>query len=150
MTGTLHADDSLWGLHDKESELPLAEMYDFEHKKKNELSINEEKQRILNVIQSSRVSIVTGPTGCGKTTQVPQFILEHYATQRPGERVNIVVTQPRRIAAQSVARRVCEERGWNMPRPVGYKVGMDREHCGPDTRLLYCTTGVLKKMVIGE
>ena len=92
--------------------------------------------------------MISGHTGCGKTTQVPQFILDNAANRR--KRVNIVVTQPRRIAAQSVAKRVAQERRWELGRLVGYKVGMDRENCSKDTRLLYCTTGVLKKMIIGK
>lgn len=94
-----------------------------------------------------QTTIITGPTGCGKTTQVPTFILEDAAAKR--KYANIIVTQPRRIAAQSVARRVCEEKGWELGGLVGYKVGMDKEHWSQDTRLTYCTTGVLKKMIIG-
>lgn len=64
--------------------------------------------------------VVEGFTGCGKTTQVPQFILDMSA--RTCSRVKIVVTQPRRIAAISVANRVCEERGWPLGSLVGYQV----------------------------
>ena len=52
---------------------------------------------------------LAGTTGCGKTTQVPQYILDEAVEH--GRRVGIVVTQPRRIAATSVATRVCSERG---------------------------------------
>jgi ATP-dependent RNA helicase TDRD9 len=53
-------------------------------------------------------------------TQVPQFILDqHYEKQKI---CNIVVTQPRKIAAISVAKRVCEERKWDMGKVVGYQV----------------------------
>ena len=68
--------------------------------------------------------IISGSTGCGKTTQIPQFILDLHASRR--QPVNIVVTQPRRIAAVSVARRVCMEREWPIGKLVGYHVGMDR------------------------
>ena len=100
------------------AEAPLADLYDFNTYRGAGgggggggggglgLAIHEEKERLMDMIESSRVSVITGYTGCGKTTQVPQFILDHYAHHRPGERVNIVVTQPRRIAAVSVARRV--------------------------------------------
>lgn len=114
------------------------------------------------------MTIVHGHTGCGKTTQIPQFVLDNAVAKN--KFVNIVVTQPRRIAATSVARRVAYERKWELGRlvgqlflspfhvirciyftvPLGYKVGMDREHCSEDTRLLFCTTGVLKKMLIGK
>lgn len=64
--------------------------------------------------------IIEGPTGCGKTTQVPQWILDDsYKNRRP---CKIVVTQPRRIAAISIAKRVAQERGWNVGGIVGYQV----------------------------
>lgn len=137
----------------KREERPLRDLYNFKKTTgsgERRLHIHEERERIVDVIQNNRVSIITGHTGCGKTTQIPQFILDHYAMNRPADRVNIVVTQPRRIAAASVARRVCDERGWEVGKPVGYKIGMDREHSFPETRILYCTTGVLKKMIIGR
>jgi ATP-dependent RNA helicase TDRD9 len=63
---------------------------------------------------------VEGFTGCGKTTQVPQFILDNAIEH--GHKIRIAVTQPRRIAAISVAQRVCEERGWPVGSLVGYQV----------------------------
>ena len=59
--------------------------------------------------------------GCGKSTQVPQYILDNLAFKR--KMVNIIVTQPRKIAARSVAERVCQERGWTIGGLVGYQVG---------------------------
>lgn len=59
-------------------------------------------------------------TGCGKTTKVPQFILDEY--REKGLFCNIVVAQPRRIAASSNAKRVCKERGWPCGSLVGYQV----------------------------
>jgi ATP-dependent RNA helicase TDRD9 len=50
--------------------------------------------------------VLSGPTGCGKSTQVPQYILDKHAKER--KTVNIIVTQPRKIAASSLARRVCQ------------------------------------------
>ena len=94
------------------------------------------------------MTVISGPTGCGKTTQVPQYILEHGRNNK--KPVNIIVTQPRKIAAQSVAKRVCAENGWPLGSVVGYKVGLDKDNVSKDTRLLYCTTGMFKKMVIGK
>lgn len=54
-----------------------------------------------------------------------------------------------RIAAQTNAQRVCNERGWKIGTIVGYQVGSDQQaHCGEDTRILYCTTGVLLEKLI--
>ena len=54
-------------------------------------------------LEQNRVVIISGDTGCGKTTQVPKFILEN-ATEKNID-FNIICTQPRRIAAQNIAKR---------------------------------------------
>lgn len=64
--------------------------------------------------------IIKGATGCGKTTQVPQFILN--AARDIRQHCNIVVTQPRRIAAISVAKRVADEMSVEIGTLVGYQV----------------------------
>lgn len=61
------------------------------------------------------------------------------------------MTQPRRIAAVSVARRVCEERGWRLGDTCGYQIGLDHEHVSVDkTRICYVTTGVLLQKLINN
>ena len=67
-----------------------------------------------------QVVIVEGFTGCGKTTQVPQYILDDCYEKRSF--CNIFVTQPRRVAALSIAERVCDERKWDLGKVVGYQV----------------------------
>jgi len=89
---------------------------------KNSLAIDSKKEEILNLLEDRDAIIVRGFTGCGKTTQVPQFILDHcYSTRTP---CNIAVTQPRRISALSVARRVSQERKWTLGTVVGYQVAV--------------------------
>ena len=85
-----------------------------------ELPIIDQRAEILDTIRANQVVLLSGPTGCGKSTQVPQFILDQHAGLR--KPVNILVTQPRKIAASSVARRVCKERGWILGGLVGYQV----------------------------
>ena len=75
---------------------------------------------MIGTIESNQVTIVQGATGSGKTTQVPQYILDNYA--KMGRYCNIIVTQPRRIAAMSIARRVCSERKWQLGTICGYQV----------------------------
>ena len=83
--------------------------------------------------------------GSGKTTQVPQYILDAYATNR--RHCNIVCTQPRRIAATSIANFICKERKWQLGTLVGYQIGLS--HCiSEDTRLTFVTTGVLLQKLI--
>ena len=96
--------------------------YRFDHAKRNPLAIDGQRERILELLKRENAIIVKGFTGCGKTTQVPQFILDDcYQMETP---CNIVVTQPRRIAAISVAKRVCEERNWTLGTVVGYQVNI--------------------------
>ena len=66
------------------------------------------------------MTVIQGPTGSGKTTQVPQYILDHSAGLN--RYCNIVVTQPRRIAAMSISKRVCQERGWQPGGICGHQV----------------------------
>lgn len=96
--------------------------------------------------KGGRVVLVTGDTGCGKTTQIPQFILE----EAPKD-TKIVVAQPRRLAATGVATRVANERGEAQAgkESVGYVVRGDSAVCN-STRLLFCTTGVLLRQLQSE
>ncbi|KAG6555589.1 hypothetical protein Mapa_002824 [Marchantia paleacea] len=102
-----------------------------------------ERQKIVDAVAGNRVIVLTGETGCGKTTQVPQFVLEDAEMQGIGAEVHIVVTQPRRIAAISVAERVAWERGEAVGKSVGYVIRL--ESAPPRVRgsILYCTTGIL-------
>ena len=94
--------------------------YNFDAPDRTPLAIDSKKTDILDLLKKENVIIVKGFTGCGKTTQVPQFVLDEcYANRKP---CNIVVTQPRRIAAISIAKRVCQERNWALGTVVGYKV----------------------------
>jgi len=89
---------------------------------------------------------VTGETGCGKTTQIPQFILEDAPVES-----RVVVAQPRRLAATGVAQRVANERGESQAGDgsVGYVVRGDVA-MSKSTRLMFCTTGVLLRQLQSE
>ncbi|KAK3731838.1 hypothetical protein QZH41_020199 [Actinostola sp. cb2023] len=80
------------------------------------------KNEVINLINGNQVVLISGETGCGKTTQIPQFILDDAITKEQGSLCNIVVTQPRRIVAMSVAERVAKERGEELGKSVGYQV----------------------------
>ena len=108
------------------------------------------KEELLEYLEEEDFIIICAETGSGKTTQVPQFILDHEAARLRGAATYIMCTQPRRIAAVSVAERVAEERG--EPRPgargsrVGYHVRLDAaSHKG--TKLMFCTTGILLRQM---
>jgi HrpA-like RNA helicase len=65
----------------------------------------------VDSITHNRVVVLSGDTGCGKSTQVPQLILNALVERGEGSEANIVVAQPRRISAIALARRIAEERG---------------------------------------
>lgn len=102
------------------------------------------REEVLRAVAGHRVVIIEGATGCGKSTQVPQFVLESAA-----EVGSIVVTQPRRISALGLAHRVAQERGEAVGQTVGYSVHLDSSS-GPSTRLLFCTTGVFRRRLLAE
>ncbi|KAE9597508.1 hypothetical protein Lal_00030035 [Lupinus albus] len=106
-----------------------------------------EKDAFLKVISENQVVVVSGETGCGKTTQLPQYILECETEAARGAVCNIICTQPRRISAMSVSERVAAERGEKLGESVGYKVRLEGMK-GRDTRLLFCTTGVLLRRLL--
>lgn len=106
-----------------------------------------EKDAILSVIANNQVVIISGETGCGKTTQIPQYILESEIEATRGAMCNIICTQPRRISAMSVSERVAAERGELLGETVGYKVRLEGVK-GRDTHLLFCTTGILLRRLL--
>ena len=90
------------------------------------LPIAQYRSQVLAMIRNSQVSILSGGTGCGKSTQVPQFLLEEF--REGSERnLNIVVCEPRRISCLGLYNRVLEEQGFREgPQcPVGYQVRGD-------------------------
>lgn len=76
-----------------------------------QLPIVESRNSILKLIQNNRVIVLSGDTGCGKSTQMPQYILDSFALNRNGFDCNVIVTQPRRLAAVSLAQTVAKHRG---------------------------------------
>lgn len=88
-----------------------------------ELPVDAHRQRVVSAVQSSRVVVIAGETGCGKTTRIPRFLLEEWVRGGKGAECNVLVTQPRRISAVSVAHRVAQEMGPALKRSVGYQVG---------------------------
>mmetsp|Transcript_117708 Transcript_117708/g.375150 ORF Transcript_117708/g.375150 Transcript_117708/m.375150 type:complete len:1223 (+) Transcript_117708:59-3727(+) len=102
------------------------------------------REEVLRAVAANRVVIIEGATGCGKSTQVPQFLLE--SADQVG---NIIVTQPRRLSALGLAHRVAQERGQEVGQLVGYSVHLDNCSC-QSTRLLFCTTGVFRRRLLAE
>lgn len=111
---------------------------------------------VLNKIASSQVVVVTGETGSGKSTQIPQFILDDYFAKlikiqndtRNTDRnhqikhIQIICTQPRRLSAIGVAERIANERCEKIGSVIGYQVRLENK-ISKSTRLTFCTTGIL-------
>ncbi|XP_075471069.1 ATP-dependent RNA helicase TDRD9 isoform X2 [Ascaphus truei] len=110
------------------------------------LPILNQKDELISLVENNSVVIVQGATGCGKSTQLPQFILDYYMQR--SRFCNIVVTQPRKIGACSIATWISKERKWPLSGLVGYQVGLDKKATN-DTRLIYMTTGVLLQKIVG-
>lgn len=100
--------------------------------------------QVLEAIANHQVVLIAGETGCGKTTQVPQFILEDALAQH--QPVRIVCSQPRRLSAVSVATRVAAERGEEIGQHVGYRIRLEGKG-SMRAPLRFVTNGVLVKML---
>ncbi|KAH0624092.1 hypothetical protein JD844_007453 [Phrynosoma platyrhinos] len=103
------------------------------------------RKELVNLINSSQVTVISGETGCGKTTQVTQFILDDYIERGKGSSCRIVCTQPRRISAISVAERVAAERAeaCGNGRSTGYQIRLESRLPRRQGSILYCTTGIV-------
>lgn len=116
-------------------------------KKKAELPMNQYRAQVLDLVNNNVYSIIVGATGSGKTTQVPQILLEDAISKGKGSSCNIVCTQPRRIAAISVAKRVAVERAERLQDSVGYHVRFDTKLPQMGGSVTYCTTGILQQQL---
>jgi small subunit ribosomal protein S24e len=103
---------------------------------------------VIRHIDENEVTICMAATGSGKTTQIPQLVLDDWIAKGKGAQCNIVCTQPRRLAAISVADRVAKERGETVGHgSVGYSVRFESKPPEEHGSITFCTIGVfLKRM----
>ncbi|EPS30814.1 hypothetical protein PDE_05766 [Penicillium oxalicum 114-2] len=111
------------------------------------LPVNEHKDKILNLIKEETYSIVVAETGSGKSTQVPQMILNDAIEESKGGHCNVLCIQPRRIAARMLAQRVAHERLENIGNTVGYMIRFGIKRPAKGGSITYCTTGLALNML---
>ena len=113
---------------------------------KKALPIFEYKEKILELIKEKKILIIEGETGSGKTTQIPQYLYENgYCNNNK----KICVTQPRRVAAMSVASRVAYEMGVKCGHEVGYSIRFE-ENVSPITKIIYMTDGIFLRYLLSD
>src|SRR5688500_3672686 len=102
---------------------------------------------ITQKLRERRSIVLVAEPGAGKTTRVPPAILR--AGLLPAEHPNLVMLQPRRVAARASAERIAAENGWELGREVGYHVRFDKR-LAPQTRLRVLTEGILTRQLLSD
>jgi ATP-dependent helicase HrpA len=117
------------------------------------LPITNHRREIVEAIRDNLVTIVVGETGSGKSTQIPKMILEALAEiekiDPTDNELKVVCTQPRRIAATSIASRIAEESEVKLGQQVGYKIRFD-DDTTRGTMITICTDGILLQEMKGD
>ena len=105
------------------------------------LPIEEHRETLMAHIEEHQVTCIQGETGCGKSSMVPQFLLHH--CRATGRAPKIMVTQPRRIAAITLARRVADQLGVELGSAVGYRIGQGDHVDSKDSVITFVTVGYM-------
>ncbi|KAJ6134013.1 Pre-mRNA-splicing factor ATP-dependent RNA helicase PRP43 [Penicillium sp. IBT 18751x] len=114
---------------------------------RRDLPVHQQRDEFLQLYQQSQILVFVGETGSGKTTQIPQFVLFDDLPQT--QRKMIACTQPRRVAAMSVAQRVAEEMDVKLGEEVGYSIRFE-DMTSQKTILKYMTDGMLLREAMND
>ncbi|QLQ81336.1 hypothetical protein HG537_0F00970 [Torulaspora globosa] len=149
---TQEDEDDILPEKDAEYESLLAEKLEMEENRvksiqemRKLLPVYQYRDDLLRSIRENQILIVVGETGSGKTTQLPQYLVEDGYTK--AGKLQIAVTQPRRVAATSVAARVADEMNVILGNEVGYSIRFD-DKTNDKTILKYMTDGMLLQEVL--
>lgn len=123
-------------------------------KEREKLPAFKESEKFLEAVFQHDVVVLCGETGSGKTTQLPQILMEELAKvqynklhhKKQSRYCQIICTQPKVVSARSVSARVCEERGSTLGGRVGYQVRFEKIHDNT-TELLFCTVGIFLRRI---
>jgi ATP-dependent helicase HrpB len=111
------------------------------------LPIDPHLPEIVDRVRESRSLVLVAPPGAGKTTRVPPAILR--AGLLSADHPNLIMLQPRRVAARASAQRLADENGWSLGREVGYHIRFEKR-IGPETRLRVVTEGILSRQLLED
>lgn len=115
--------------------------------KRRDLPVCQQRAEFLKMFQSTQILVFVGETGSGKTTQIPQYVLYDDLPQREG--LMVACTQPRRVAAMSVAQRVADELDVTLGQEVGYTIRFE-DVTSKNTVLKYMTDGMLLREAMND
>ena len=131
----------------------------FKEEFRKSLPIYQHREEILNLIKNNNFCIITGETGSGKTTQLPQYIIESLTLadfykndkkfQKSKKLPRVVITQPRRVAAIQMAKRVCYEKNYKLGNEIGYTIRFG-DNSSENTIIKYVTDGILVKSCLTD
>ncbi|KAJ5654066.1 Pre-mRNA-splicing factor ATP-dependent RNA helicase PRP43 [Penicillium lividum] len=126
---------------------PFSSRYFSILKGRRDLPVHQQRDEFLQLYQQSQILVFVGETGSGKTTQIPQFVLFDDLPQT--QRKLVACTQPRRVAAMSVAQRVADEMDVKLGEEVGYSIRFD-DMTSPKTIMKYMTDGMLLREAMND
>ncbi|GAB1209550.1 hypothetical protein APSETT445_008331 [Aspergillus pseudonomiae] len=119
-------------------------------KRQGRLPISRRKDDILDLVEKNTYSLIVADTGSGKSTQVPQMLLDNAMVKDSESACKILCVQPRRIAATSLAKRVAKERRESLGCSVGYQIRFDSRRPTRLSSITFCTAGYLLNMLHSE
>lgn len=129
------------------SGLPFTPKYWELYRKRTNLPVWEYKEKFIDTLNKNQVLVLVGETGSGKTTQIPQWCLEWVRSRY--QKKGVACTQPRRVAAMSVAARVADEMDVKCGQEVGYSIRFE-DFTSPKTILKYMTDGMLLREAMSD
>lgn len=126
---------------------PYSQRYYELFRKRIQLPVWEYKETFNELLENNQTIVLVGETGSGKTTQIPQWCVEYCRVNQ--NKIGVACTQPRRVAAMSVAQRVSDEMDVVLGEEVGYSIRF--EDCSSKkTVLKYCTDGMLLREAMSD
>ncbi|KAF7728628.1 DEAH-box ATP-dependent RNA helicase prp43 [Apophysomyces ossiformis] len=135
------------GTHNPFTNLPFSAKYQKILEGRRKLPVHAQRAEFLEMVHKNQFVVLVGETGSGKTTQIPQFLAYDELPHLKGKQ--IACTQPRRVAAMSVAQRVADEMDVKLGQEVGYNIRFE-DNTSPSTFLKYMTDGMLLREAMSD